>query len=750
MQPNMNKQPYALESIISEVYYMLFRQKWKIILMGILGLVAAAGLYKASRSTYRSEAKLLVRYVADSIAQSPSTSGSQVRMPDRSGRNIISSEIQILTSQNLIEQVVREMGPESFDIEPDDGADDVSAAHTAENVSRGLRVLVPRNSNIIIVSFQSFAPSVAQQFLDRLVQAYLDKHLAIHHDAGVYDFLSQQTDQLRLRLTEAEGDLRELRTAKKIVSVEDARLATMARTERLNQDLISAETEFAAATARVKLLRQAVASPSDGQPADTAATAIDIDSSASLVGLLEGLRSLRQKEIELRGTYTDDSTLVKHVRRQITHTKEQIEEVYAQAGATNAAGVSILTPDLSAGVSGGSGARESFLETLQREEANVASIVARIEVLQTHLAMAMDRAQAIEEAEGEYSRLLRKKEMTEETYRYLTEGLEHAKIDDALSSGKMANIAVVQPATMPTRAIRPNLLRNMAAAVVLCFGAGLGMAFFTEKVVDRSLRKPNEVESVFGVPNIISVPVVSLVRRFSRGRRSNLLISQNRNGDSDGSDQKEWEIRRDLKEYYETLRDRIFRAIGRNPPIPCIIGVTGCRSGSGVTTTAAGLAVALAQGQDGDVLLADANLSRGQAHKMFGVQPRGGMLDILTTGEGDTTVLQRNLSLLPAGDEKERLPAVSLSTRLGDVLANFRKATYTFIVLDLPPLTETSISLRVAGYLDSVVVVVDSEKVNRNVAGRVSKLLRDIDAKVCGTVLNKRRSYVPRWLHQEF
>ena len=745
MQQNVNTQPYTLENVISDVYYMLFRQKWKIILMGILGLVVAAGLWKISRSAYESEARLLVRYVADSIATGPTGAGSQISTPDRSGRNIINSEIQILTSRNLIEHIVREMGHDSFDMKLP-GGNEPTASQTAAMAAQMLRIEVPRRSNIIRVSFQAYTPTVAQQFLERLIAGYLEKHLAIHRDAGVYDFLSQQTDQLRLRLTETEDDLKDLRTAKSITSIEESRGTVLARIEQLNQELINAETEFAAANARVKLLRMAVAAPANEQPA---AAVVGVECSASLAGLLEGLRSLRQKEIQLRGTYTDDSTLVRHVRAQIVETRAQIEDLYALDKGTNTVGVSMLTPDLAGSAADGSAARGSFLASLQAEEANLASLAARIEVLNGHVGTATARARDIEEAEGEFTRLMRQKEMTEETYRYFTEGLEHAKIDDALLSSKMANIAVVQPATMPIRAIRPNLLRNMAAAVVLFLGMGFGMAFFTEKVADRTLRKTHEVESVFGVPNIVSVPVVSLIRRFSRGR-SSLLISQATSGEADGAEEKEWEIRRDLKEYYETLRDRIFRAIDRNPPIPCIIGVTGCQAGGGVTTTAAGLAVALAQGQDGGVLLADANLTRGQAHKLFGVQPKTGMLDILTTGEGDTTILQRNLSLLPAGNDGEQLPAVSLSTRLGDVLGNFRKATYTFIVLDLPPLTETSISLRIAGYLDSVVVVVDSEKVSRNVASRVARLLRDVDAKVCGTVLNKRRNYIPRWLHQEY
>jgi uncharacterized protein involved in exopolysaccharide biosynthesis/Mrp family chromosome partitioning ATPase len=747
MQQNINKHPCSQGSAISTVYYMLFRQKWKIILMGILGIVAAAGLWKISRTSYESEAKLLVRYVADSIATDPTAGGSQISRPDRSGRNIINSEIEILTSNNLIEDIVREMGPENFMVGPDDSTGALTVSQTAELVARKLRIEVPRSSNIIRIGFQAGAPRLAQEFLERLVQGYLEKHIEIHRDVGMYNFLSQQTDQLRLRLSQAEADLKKVKTASNLTSVDEDRAAIEARIEQLNRDMITAETEFAAAAARVKILRAAVSTPSGEQ---RNLTRDDLTRSASLAGLLQGLRSLRKKETELRNTYTEDSTLVKHVRGQIVQTQARVEELYASAGTTNAAGLSVLSPSMSGSSVMGGDPRESFLVTLQREEANLASLGARIEVLQGHAATSANRARQIEDAEAEFTRLTRQRDMTEETYRYFTAGLEHAKIDDALSSGKTANIAVVQPATMPTRAIRKDVARNMAAALMLCLGAGVGMAFFTEKIVDRSLRRPFELESVFGVPNIMSVPVVSRMRRFARGMRgSSLLLSQVPNAAADGTDRKEWEIRYDLKDYYETLRDRIFRAIGRNPPIPCIIGVTGCRSGSGVTTTAAGLAVALSQGQDGDVLLVDANLARGRAHKMFGVQPKGGMLDILMTGEGDTTLLQRNLSLLPAGDDNKPFPAVSLSTRLGDVLANFRKATYSFIVLDLPPITETSISLRIAGYLDSVVVVVDSEKVNRDVGAHVAKLLRDVDAKVCGTVLNKRRTYIPSRLYQE-
>ena len=42
------------------IYYALFRQKWKIILFALAGLLGAVGLYVSSPPLYQSEAKVLV------------------------------------------------------------------------------------------------------------------------------------------------------------------------------------------------------------------------------------------------------------------------------------------------------------------------------------------------------------------------------------------------------------------------------------------------------------------------------------------------------------------------------------------------------------------------------------------------------------------------------------------------------------------------------------------------------------------
>jgi Mrp family chromosome partitioning ATPase len=51
--------------------------------------------------------------------------------------------------------------------------------------------------------------------------------------------------------------------------------------------------------------------------------------------------------------------------------------------------------------------------------------------------------------------------------------------------------------------------------------------------------------------------------------------------------------------------------------------------------------------------------------------------------------------------------------------------------------------------MDMVLMVIESEKTDRDVAKRAGDVLAESKASVAA-VLNKRRRYVPAWLHQEF
>src|SRR6185295_19642565 len=103
-----NKQPEAPPPMfrIEDVYFLLFRNKWTILICTLLGVATAAVLYFQLKPNYRSEARLLVRFITDSGPMNLVNKDASVKSPDYAGASIISSEVQILTSRDLAERVV--------------------------------------------------------------------------------------------------------------------------------------------------------------------------------------------------------------------------------------------------------------------------------------------------------------------------------------------------------------------------------------------------------------------------------------------------------------------------------------------------------------------------------------------------------------------------------------------------------------------------------------------------------------------
>jgi uncharacterized protein involved in exopolysaccharide biosynthesis len=97
---------------LGDIYYALFRHKTKILLCSCAGVAMALVAYRLSPRTFQSEAKLFIRYVsegkslapvvADGRSSSPTVGGITEKSPDQRGETILDSEIEIITSMDLL------------------------------------------------------------------------------------------------------------------------------------------------------------------------------------------------------------------------------------------------------------------------------------------------------------------------------------------------------------------------------------------------------------------------------------------------------------------------------------------------------------------------------------------------------------------------------------------------------------------------------------------------------------------------
>lgn len=161
-----------------------------------------------------------------------------------------------------------------------------------------------------------------------------------------------------------------------------------------------------------------------------------------------------------------------------------------------------------------------------------------------------------------------------------------------------------------------------------------------------------------------------------------------------------------VQEAYRSLRTNVMFAL---PGTGCkCIGVTSPTPGDGKSTTAANLAISLAQ-IDKRVLLVDCDLRLPTVASKFRVKSVPGLSDFLVgqarIEEAIRTVESCNLQILPSGnippDATGLLEAKQLET-----LFNALRDVYDYVIVDLPPVITVPDALILSKYLDGFLLTV--------------------------------------------
>ena len=211
-----------------------------------------------------------------------------------------------------------------------------------------------------------------------------------------------------------------------------------------------------------------------------------------------------------------------------------------------------------------------------------------------------------------------------------------------------------------------------------------------------------------------------------------------------------WEVNRRFDSYYDALRDRLvvyFESINLTRK-PKLVAVTSTHKGAGVSTIAAGLASSLSETGDGRVLLVDMNLENGAAQQFFKGKPNCKLDDALESDTRDGARVQENLYVVTEDTVTDRLPR-ALPKRFASLIPKLKASDYDYIIFDMPPVSPTSVTARLSGFMDTVMLVIESEKTDQQVVQQANALLAQSKANVTA-VLNKTKTYIPKQLHQDF
>src|SRR6266498_5884641 len=631
---------------LGDILFVLFKRKWTVILCALLGIIAAAAVYFLYPPVYESQAKLLVRYVLERSAVDPIEGAKPAGSSSNDTDRVIGAEIAILTSWDLAVQVAQAIGPKRLLPASGQAATENAAAAT---VSSGLSVLSGKGSNIIFVSYKNPDPQIATLVLQELLSRYFVKHLEVHRSAGAFDFVTQQTDQVRARLNQTEDALKSLREKTGIASLKEGSAALTSEAAKTQEQLNAAEADLAEQQALVN------------QKADS------------------GSKTWRKKK-------PGD------------------------------------------------------------EKAKVAGIQAKVETLKARLRDIQQRTKQLSELAPQIVDLERNKEMDEGNYKYFAASLEKARVDEALDPSKMPNISAVQrpsPPVLETKK-RNKILMGLAGGGL---ALGMALALLRGLALNQTVGRPLQLETQLHIPLMLSIPYAN--GRFALPRNGSpanpgALTTQRRQPKL-----APWEAGHFIRPYCDAIRDRLglYFELNHLTHKPKLVGVTGFADEAGASTLAAGLAASLSETHAGKVLLVDVNLGPEEVHPFFKGKPAYPLNKALKPSDSIASAAD-NLYLATVGSPNSGGPAQLGLKKYFDMMPNMKASDFDYIIFDMPPLDQTSPTWGMAAFMDKLLLVVEAEKNNREVIKRsYGKLIAERNN--VAVVVNKSRSYVPKWLDGE-
>lgn len=168
-----------------------------------------------------------------------------------------------------------------------------------------------------------------------------------------------------------------------------------------------------------------------------------------------------------------------------------------------------------------------------------------------------------------------------------------------------------------------------------------------------------------------------------------------------------------------------------------VIVVTSSVPGEGKSTTAGNLAIALAQSGN-SVLLVDCDMRKPSIHKKFKISNAAGTAELLLRKKSFEEVANdynENLTIITAGKIPPN-PSEMLASRAMTAFIEEMKKEFKYIILDTPPLQAVTDAQVLSTKADGVLLVIRAGSTKREMVLNSVDLIKKVQGKVIGTVLN--------------
>jgi capsular exopolysaccharide synthesis family protein len=293
---------------------------------------------------------------------------------------------------------------------------------------------------------------------------------------------------------------------------------------------------------------------------------------------------------------------------------------------------------------------------------------------------------------------------------------------DVFRGLKANNISIVSPAEVPVNPVRPKKRLNLLIALIVGAFGGVGLAFLFE-YLDDTVKGVEEIESSADVAILGNIPEID--PDDTMGEKEKDIITHIKPKDP-------------ISEAFKTFRTNITMLSTQEHPIKSLL-ITSPGPSEGKTFSACNLAIAMAQNNK-RVLLVDADMRRPRLNSILDKENKTGLSAFLCGQAKFESVIQEtqveNLSFVSGGPIPPN-PSELLDTKRMKEFIALAAAKFDFLIFDTPPIAIIADAIIISRLVDGMVMVVEIGKTSRRAFARVSKVARDIKARLLGVFLNK-------------
>ncbi len=467
---------------LREILTVVF--KYKLVILFVFMSITLSSLVLPYFMTpiYEADSSLLVKMGREHMFSSEVDDAAPQMTVDL--KTLVDPELAILTSRDLMQRVVETLGPHAmYDLE--DASSTMSSLEASIlKFGENLDAYQQGESNVIIVTFQHENPHIAAKAVNLLGDFWKELHLKIFSTPQT-PFLDEQAEKYRVRLQRSETNLQVFKQDHGIASfVEQEKLYWIQRQE-LDSNLKSVNNEVQSFTTKISSLSQQM----KGLPKEIPLSTVN-EQRRMIDETKRELLDLRRKEQEFSGRYQDTSRALIDLRKEIDLIQAFIQEQENLIGDTVTSGRNPVYQQLE-------------LELLSAKSQH-AALNTQERVVSKQIQDLDAQISNLGQLKKEFNGLEREVNNDQENLSRYLDKAEAARISQEMDKQQIANVSVIQAATIPAEPLSPKKGRIAILGVILGALSSISLAFLLETLRSNYTR-PEQVSRDLGLPILVSI-----------------------------------------------------------------------------------------------------------------------------------------------------------------------------------------------------------------------------------------------------